>query len=299
MKVLAALVTSNRCQLLERCIKHLKLQTKEPYEILVVNNGSTDNTEFFLKKNNIKFINQNNLGSAGGWHTAIDYAIKNNFEYIWLMDDDGYPEKYALEKLIKNFKKDYSCISSIVIDEKDHTKLVFPMPLNIKKNIFNINIPFIKLRDYNFFKRYNIKFYNFCHLFNGALLRISDLKNIGNVNKEYFLYGDEVDYYYRLNKIGKLMTLVNCHHFHPQRAKSFISTNWVFYSLKNGIINNFKYRLFPNFYNLTIIIITLLRILYRNGYKDLLSYLFGNKSKYYYTAIILGYKKSIGKNKPK
>ena len=95
MKVLAALVTSNRCQLLERCIKHLKLQTKEPYEILVVNNGSTDNTEFFLKKNNIKFINQNNLGSAGGWHTAIDYAIKNNFEYIWLMDDDGYPEKYV------------------------------------------------------------------------------------------------------------------------------------------------------------------------------------------------------------
>lgn len=298
MKILAAVVTYNRCDLLKRCINHLEQQTTVPDEILVVDNGSSDDTIDFLKKKKINYIAQDNLGSAGGWYKSIEYSIEKNFDYVWLMDDDGYPEKKALNKLINNFKKEYSCISSIVIDENNHSKLVFPMPLKINNKYMKYEFPFFKIRNYKFFIQNNITHYSFCHLFNGALLRVSDLQNIGNINKDYFLYGDEVDYYFRLINIGKLMTLVNCIHYHPTRSNANISTTWVFYALKNTIINNFKYRKFPNFFNFIAIILFPVRILFRNGFKELISYIFGNNSKFYYKAIKLGYTKSIGKNKP-
>ena len=42
--------------------------------------------------------------------------------------------------------------------------------------------------------------YDFTFLFNGALIRVSTLKKIGNVCRDYFLYGDEVDYFFRLRE---------------------------------------------------------------------------------------------------
>ena len=93
------------------------------------------------------------------------------------------------------------------------------------------------------------------------------------------------------------MTLVDCIHYHQQDLTR-IYLQLRFYALKNTIINNFKYRKFPNFFNLIAIILFPVRILFRNGYKELISYIFGNNSKFYYKTIKLGYTKSIGKNKP-
>ena len=90
MKILAAIVTHNRCELLERCIDHLQMQTRLPDLILVVNNGSTDATIDMLIHRNIEFITQENVGSAGGWSRCISYALEHNFDAVWLMDDDGF-----------------------------------------------------------------------------------------------------------------------------------------------------------------------------------------------------------------
>ena len=128
MKILAAVVTYNRGPLLDRCLNHLILQSYKADEILVVNNGSTDNTEKILIENRVKFISQENLGSAGGWHSGIQFAIDEGFDYVWLMDDDGYPDKNALNELIKYDDKEISCISSIVVREDEPSKLVFGYP---------------------------------------------------------------------------------------------------------------------------------------------------------------------------
>ena len=40
------------------------------------------------------------------------------------------------------------------------------------------------------------------------------VRKIGNVNKDYFIMGDEVDYFYRLRSAGKVLTLLK-QHFHP------------------------------------------------------------------------------------
>ena len=93
-RIIAVVVTHNRCKLLKRCINNILNQSVPPEEILVINNGSTDNTKDELKKLKINTIYQDNLGSAGGWVTGIKYAIEKKFDAIWLMDDDGYPDRY-------------------------------------------------------------------------------------------------------------------------------------------------------------------------------------------------------------
>ena len=116
--VLAVVVTHNRKNLLERCIENLKSQSYKNLEILVINNGSTDGTKEMLVSKRINFIDQQNLGAAKGWFEGLNYACKNNYDFCWLMDDDGYPDYKALEKLVESFSDGISCCSSTVLKKK-------------------------------------------------------------------------------------------------------------------------------------------------------------------------------------
>ena len=57
MGIIACILTYNRCQLLERCLNHVIDQTNYIDEILVINNGSTDDTKNLLKLRKINHIN--------------------------------------------------------------------------------------------------------------------------------------------------------------------------------------------------------------------------------------------------
>ncbi|MGV4438322.1 glycosyltransferase [Ornithobacterium rhinotracheale] len=68
------------------------LMEESDFEIIYVNDGSTDNSETILKtiaaqKNNIRVINQENQGSSGARNTAIDVA---KGYYIQFLDADDY-----------------------------------------------------------------------------------------------------------------------------------------------------------------------------------------------------------------
>ena len=44
MKILAAVVTHNRCVLLERCVGAIQQQNRMPDALVVINNASSDGT---------------------------------------------------------------------------------------------------------------------------------------------------------------------------------------------------------------------------------------------------------------
>lgn len=82
-----------------------KKQTHTLSNIIIINNGSNDGTTEWLKQqSDIIVINQENVGGSGGFYRGIQEAIKFENEWIWCMDDDVYPRKDCLEKLLKEDK---------------------------------------------------------------------------------------------------------------------------------------------------------------------------------------------------
>jgi len=133
-RVAAIIVTYNRRDLLLRCIESIKNQSLAPDLIIIVDNASTDGTLQFLKQqvvvggDNIKIIELNeNLGGAGGFCVGIATALELNFDWVWLMDDDGYAEIDCLEKLLHGaIEKNLPAISPLVVEIEKKKSSAFP-----------------------------------------------------------------------------------------------------------------------------------------------------------------------------
>ena len=65
------------------------------YDIVVINDGSKDNTEKILYENNINHIKLiNNLGIGGAVQTGYKYALENDYDIAVQFDGDGCNFKY-------------------------------------------------------------------------------------------------------------------------------------------------------------------------------------------------------------
>lgn len=105
-KVATIVVTYNRFALLKECLQSLREQSFSDRDIIVVNNGSTDETQTWLsQQTDLIVINQENVGGAGGFFTGIKYACEHGYEYSWVMDDDVVADKDALANLMKHTDK--------------------------------------------------------------------------------------------------------------------------------------------------------------------------------------------------
>ena len=84
----------NSSKYLSRCINSIINQTYQNLEIILVNDGSTDNSldicnEYANKDNRIKVIHKDNSGAAASRNVGINHAMGN---YIAFVDSDDYIE---------------------------------------------------------------------------------------------------------------------------------------------------------------------------------------------------------------
>tara|TARA_Y100000992_G_C21270567_1_gene496570 strand:- start:855 stop:1760 length:906 start_codon:yes stop_codon:yes gene_type:complete len=296
LKILVVIVTHNRLKELKRCIAYVNKQTLNKKELLVIDNNSTDDTQNFLKKNNIPSIySDKNIGSAGGWNLGINYALENSYDFIWVMDDDGYPHQEALENLYSCFVKsdNIACISSLVVDQNNTEKLAIPLPI-LKKN--KLPIIFKTRRKIYFINDKKLKennFYEYANFFNGALIKIEYIRKVGNINTSFFLYGEEVDYFFRLREVGKVLTYNNAIHYHPSINKPWTLIKIYFY-IKNSIYLNYKYFDYPFVRSILNIFVIFLRVLKNNGIVFFIKLFILQNFKILIKAIYRGFNKKIG-----
>ena len=87
--------TYNRADLIERAIRSILVQDYTDFEIIVVNDASTDNTLEVLSRINdyrIRIVNHSrNLGMAGAFHTGLN-CIKGEWFTLLDSDDEMVPE---------------------------------------------------------------------------------------------------------------------------------------------------------------------------------------------------------------
>ena len=91
---------------INKCLDSIINQTKKELEIILINDGSTDNTENIIKEYNdkrIKYFKNTNHGIGYTRNFGID---KSTSKYIMFLDSDDYLEKDACEKLYNKIEKD-------------------------------------------------------------------------------------------------------------------------------------------------------------------------------------------------
>ena len=73
------------------------------YDIVVINDGSKDNTEKILCENNINHIKLiNNLGIGGAVQTGYKYALENDYDIAVQFDGDGQHDIRYVRDVIKS-----------------------------------------------------------------------------------------------------------------------------------------------------------------------------------------------------
>lgn len=87
------------------CINQLNV-SKEDYEIIIVNDGSTDLSEVHAKQYltthpNIKLVSQENGGLSSARNTGLKHATG---EYVWFVDGDDKISDGAIETIFHNIK---------------------------------------------------------------------------------------------------------------------------------------------------------------------------------------------------
>ncbi|KUF08587.1 glycosyltransferase family 2 protein [Leucobacter sp. G161] len=102
--VAAVIVTFNRLDKLKKVIAALEAQTLTPSHLIIVDNASTDGTGDFLTGLSstlaLDIVSlDSNTGGAGGFSAGMRRGYDLGADFVWIMDDDGYPEPDALAKL--------------------------------------------------------------------------------------------------------------------------------------------------------------------------------------------------------
>ncbi len=89
-----------------KTIESYKKETNETYDVLIVNDGSTDSTEEILQENKIPHILLlKNLGIGGAVQTGYKYALENNYDYAVQLDGDNQHDISFVKTILAPLEK--------------------------------------------------------------------------------------------------------------------------------------------------------------------------------------------------
>ena len=132
--------TFNRDQLIGRAIKSVMNQTYRNWELIIIDDGSTDNTynvvqEYIKKDQRIHYFYQNNQGQSVARNNGI---FQSKGDLIAFLDSDNYwlPDKLSEQIKYWNQYPDYDIVYSdgYVIDEHDN-RIPRKLPRRFSGNI--------------------------------------------------------------------------------------------------------------------------------------------------------------------
>ena len=97
----------NRENLIKKCIDSIRQQTYNNYEIIIIDDGSTDNTskiinDYFAQFDNIKYYYQEN---SGPYNARLTGVSKSTGEYIIFVDSDDWIENNTLDIIFQYINK--------------------------------------------------------------------------------------------------------------------------------------------------------------------------------------------------
>lgn len=143
MKILLIIPAYNEQENILKTVNKIKEYSNE-LDYIVINDGSTDNTEQILTQNDINHIKLvNNLGIGGAVQTGYKYAYENNYDIAIQFDGDGQHDVTFVPKICQPLIDGQAdmCIGTRYLD-KSSSKFQSTFMRRLGANIISL---FIKL----------------------------------------------------------------------------------------------------------------------------------------------------------
>ena len=246
MKICAIVVTYNRKKMLESCLRALLGQDYKDFDIIIVDNASTDGTAEFVEpylSDKVKYLNTgSNLGGSGGFYYGLKYAYRNKYDWIWIMDDDVMPTTEALSELLNALKYagDVSFLASAVYSQDGNA----------------MNTPEVSKYSTNGYKFWYEKLeYGMVRImhatFVSLLINRKAIEKCGLPCKDYFIWGDDTEYTMRIiGSYGSAYFVGKSKVYHLRSNASTLSImkesnpariSMYYYMVRNTLVNAHSY----------------------------------------------------------
>jgi GT2 family glycosyltransferase len=202
-RVSVIILNYNGLTYLKACLESLKQQTYPNFLIIVCDNASKDGSPEFVAEKYPQVVlirNASNFGFAKGNNYAIDYALKQDTEYIFLLNNDTEMEPDALAKLVEAAESDYSCgiVGPIVFDLKNRGFIQ-----EAGMSIDRFGFPMQKKGSNREFRE--VFFVSGCAM----LLKRELLLTIGLFDDSYFMFAEDLDLCWRARLAGYKVVVSN------------------------------------------------------------------------------------------
>ena len=261
----------NGINLLKKCLPSLLKQSFKDFEVIIVDNGSTDNSVAYIKKNYPKFITIQ-LPKNMGFAAAVNIGIKKALgKYIILLNNDTEMDKKCIQYLITAAEK-HPEVGMVAAKIKNF----------YKRNIIDNTGDSVDIVGHSFTRGtgqkdsilFNKPGYIFLATGGGSLFKRTVFDRIGYFDEDYFFYMEDVDFSFRAQLAGfKAWYEPKAVIYHMRMATSSKNMSMVepicFRNMTMNIIKDYPMSLiFHNFNWLKIILVNINTIKYlrRKGY---------------------------------
>ncbi len=209
-KTAIILVNWNSFYHTNNCIQSIKESNAEDYDIILVDNGSEDNSGLKLldKYPDIIFISSiENIGFTGGNNIALRFVLSKGYKYSLLLNNDTFVSKNFLEPLVTLLENNSNIAAA-------QPKIFFNSRKNILWNggsIYNSALGmtyskrYLRLEGEQQKRIHSVDWITGCAFF----INNSILKETGLLAENMFMYFEDVDLSMRIRQKGYLL------YFHP------------------------------------------------------------------------------------
>ena len=198
-KIYVIIVTYNAMKWAEKCLSSLR-KSSVAVQTIVVDNGSNDGTQDFIKTNfpEVEFVQSaENLGFGKANNLGIEIAYKNGADFFYLMNQDAWLFEDSLEKMLivyENYpkKEEIGIISPMHLDGTEKKLDVFferYLARNTHDNRLISDIFCNNIQDF-----YLVNFVNAAHW----LIPKATIEKVGGFNSYFFHYSEDYEYVQRI-----------------------------------------------------------------------------------------------------
>jgi len=208
-KIAIIIINWNTYQLTFNCLKSLKACTYNNKTIFLVDNGSKDGSgdQIALEFPDINFIkNEINEGFTGANNKALKVILKQNFDYVLLLNNDTEVKPNFLSLLEARMDSDQNLAATqpLILD--------FPNKNTIWNagGSFNSFFCLFKTRCKGMIYNPKLKIDTYTQWISGCciLVKIAVIKKVGLLDNRFFIYFEDADWSIRMTKLGYKLGVV-------------------------------------------------------------------------------------------